>query len=160
MGITRGRLSAVAVPLPNPELTTTPGTPLAPPVPLPYPGPEGRSKLPRAAMLAGLPWPALAGIPFGSPKPPVCTCVGARAVVGVAELPVENTLVFTACLGITGAELRGSGSSFLGAMLTVGAGASSNFTGVFGCGAGRRKALGGGSRLATTTGLNLLAGCG
>ncbi len=44
-------------------------------------------------------------------------------MVGAAELPVENTLVFTACLGITGAELIGS--SFLLSMLTVGAGSSS-----------------------------------
>src|SRR5258708_31131436 len=111
-------------------------------------------------MLPGWPWRAWAGIPFGWRKPAVCTCEGARAVVGVAELPVENTLILTACLGITGAELRGSGSSFLGAMLTVGAGASSTFTRAFGCGAGRRSAFAGGSRLATTTGLNLLAGCG
>src|SRR5258708_38025450 len=111
-------------------------------------------------MLPGWPWPGWAGIPFGSRKPAVCTWGGARAVVGVAELPVENTLILTACLGITGAELRGSGSSFLGAMLTVGAGASSIFTGVFGCGAGRRSAFVGGSRLATTTGLSWVTGCG
>ncbi len=33
------------------------------------------------------------GIPFGSPNPPVCTFAGAAAIVGVAELPVENTFV-------------------------------------------------------------------
>src|ERR1700730_4623536 len=112
-------------------------------------------------MLTGLPWPALAGIPFGSPKPPVCTWEGARAVVAVAELPVENTLVFTACLGITGAELSGSGSSFLSATFTVGALVSSIFIfGAFGCGAGSRSALVGGSTLAMTTGFKWLGGCG
>jgi len=45
-------------------------------------------------------------------------------MVGAAELPVEKTFVATT-LGITGAGLGGSDSSFLGAMLTEGAEASS-----------------------------------
>ncbi len=82
-------------------------------------------------------------------------------MVGVAELPVENTLVFTACLGMTGAELGGSGSNFLGAMLTVGAASSSTFTGTFGVGAGRRNALAGGSSSAMNVGFgNSRNGCG
>jgi hypothetical protein len=45
-------------------------------------------------MFAGLPLLfGFAGTPLGSPKPPVCTFCGAAAMVGVAELPVENTLV-------------------------------------------------------------------
>src|SRR6266478_1189101 len=104
-------------------------------------------------MLTGLPWPTLAGIPLGSPKPPVCTCEAARAIVGVAELPVENTLVFTACLGMTGAELSGNGSNFLAAILIAGAVTSSTFAGVLGCGAGSRNALLGASSRATNVGL-------
>jgi hypothetical protein len=45
-------------------------------------------------MFAGLPLLfGFAGTPLGSPNPPVCTFCGAAAMVGVAELPVENTLV-------------------------------------------------------------------
>jgi hypothetical protein len=80
-------------------------------------------------------------------------------MVGVAELPVENTFVFTT-LGIGGAELGGSESNFLAVMLTVGAGASSILA-AFGFGAGRRKALAGGSISATNTGLGSCRnGCG
>jgi hypothetical protein len=45
--------------------------------------------------------------------------------VGTAELPAEKTFVATT-LGTKGA-LAGSGSSFLGAIFTVGAEASSTF---------------------------------
>ncbi len=80
-------------------------------------------------------------------------------MVGAAELPVEKTFVATT-LGITGAGLDGSGSNFLGAMRTVGAGDSSIFT-AFGCGAGSRKAVAGGSRFATNMGLGRgRTGCG
>jgi hypothetical protein len=48
-------------------------------------------------------------------------------MVGAAELPVENTFVATP-LGIAGAGLGGSGSSFLAAILTLGAEGSSTFT--------------------------------
>jgi hypothetical protein len=83
------------------------------------------------------------------------------AIVGAAELPVENTFVFTACFGIMGAGLIGIGSSFLGAMLTVGAASSTTLAGAFGCWAGSRRALMGGSRLAMKTGLgNWRNGCG
>src|SRR5215470_15463269 len=112
--------SPVATPFPNPVLATTPRTPFAPPVPLPYPGPAGRSKDPSCAMLAGLPFElACAGTPFGSPKPPVCTFCGAAAIVGVAELPVENTLVCTRRRGIAGALCGRLG--LLGATSTLGA---------------------------------------
>src|ERR1700716_3493236 len=53
-------------------------------------------------MFTALPSLALAGTPLGSPKPPVCTLCGARAIVGAAELPVENTLVLPSCFGMTG----------------------------------------------------------
>src|SRR5579862_8053273 len=106
-------MSPVAVPLPKPVLITTPRVPLLPPLPLPYPPPDGRSKDPRAAILTAFPGVPLAGIPFGSPKPPVWTCEAGRATLGVAELPVEKTLVAT-ILGTTGAGLLGSGSSLRG----------------------------------------------
>ena len=78
-------------------------------------------------------------------------------MVGVAELPVENTFVFTACLGITGAGAGGRGSNFLAAMATVGAGSSCTFTGVFGWGAGNRRASGGRVQLGDYRGLPQLA---
>jgi hypothetical protein len=110
-------------------------------------------------MLTGFPWFALAGSPLGSPKPPVWTWDGARAMVGAAELPVENTFVATP-LGIAGAGLGGSGSSFLAAILTFGAEGSSTFT-ALGWGAGSRKALTGGSTFATNTGFGSgRTGCG
>src|SRR5579863_1858697 len=127
-----GRESPMATPLPNPELTTTPRAPLAPPVPFPEPGPEGRSNEPSWAMVIGFPWLALAGTPLGSPKPPVCTFAAASAVVGVAELPVEKTLVFTGARGITGLGDGGRASNFLTATTTSGAGVSSTL--IFGFG--------------------------
>src|SRR5215469_12213125 len=68
---TRPLLSPIATPLPNPALATTPRTPFAPPVPFPEPGPDGRSKEPKAPILIALPLVSLAGTPFGSPNPPV-----------------------------------------------------------------------------------------
>src|SRR6266567_7384495 len=50
-----GCASPVATPFPKPVLATTPRTPLAPPVPLPYPGPAGKSNEPSWAIFAGLP---------------------------------------------------------------------------------------------------------
>ena len=73
-------------------------------------------------MFTGFPSLARAGTPLGSPNPPVCTWDGALAMVCGAELPVENTLVFTNCRGMTGLFASGIGSSFLDAILTVGAG--------------------------------------
>src|SRR5438046_4828547 len=66
----------VAMPLPNPVLATTPRAPLAPPVPLPDPGPVGMSNPPACAMFTARVCVVLAGMPLGSPKPPVCTCCG------------------------------------------------------------------------------------
>src|SRR5579864_4143341 len=151
----------MATPLPKPPLAITPRAPLAPPVPLPYPGPAGRSNEPSCAMFTGLPPVSLAGIPLGSPKPPVCTFSGARvAIVGVAELPVEKTLVLIV-LGITGLA-AGSGSSFLAAILTCGAAVSSLIAFGFGVGAGTRNASGAGSTLAATVNLGSVrtTGCG
>src|SRR5260370_40027348 len=76
-------------------------------------------------MFTGFPLLAGAGTPLGSPKAAVCTWDGALAIVGVAELPGENTFVFTSCRGMTGLSVSGSGSSFLDAILTDGAGTSS-----------------------------------
>src|ERR1019366_3949859 len=67
---------------------------------------------PACAIVTGRPWVSDAGTPFGSPKPPVCTFAGAAAIVGVAELPVENTFVLTGGLGIIG---------FLAGSVTLGA---------------------------------------
>src|ERR1700722_6776091 len=141
-----GRFSPTAVPLPKPVLATTPATPFAPPLPFPCPPPEGKSKDPTPAMFTAFPWSDFVGSPLGSPKPPVCTWDEAIATVGTAEVPVENVFVLTT-LGIGGGELIGRGSDFRGAMLTVGAGASSIFM-AFGCGAGSRNAVSGGTRAA------------
>src|SRR4029077_9054850 len=103
------------------------GRPLAPPVPLPLPGPVGMSNPPDCAMFTALVCVVFVAIPLGSPKPPVCTCGDGRSVVWGAELPVEKTLVLTACLGTTGAVDGGIGSNFLAAILTSGARASSTF---------------------------------
>ena len=103
-------------------------------------------------MLTALAWSALAGIPFGSPKPPVCTCEGARAMVGVAELPVENTLVFTACLGMTGAGAGGSGSNFLGGDADRGSRIVLHLHGSFRLGCGKTQGVNGRIELATTGG--------
>src|SRR6478672_10513947 len=113
-------LSPVATPLPNPALAITPRTPFAPPVPLPEPGPVGKSNEPAWAMLTGRLLFSRAGTPLGSPKPPVCTFLGASAIVGRAELPVENTWVFTNCFGITGA-LGGRVTGLMAAISTFGA---------------------------------------
>ena len=88
-------LSPVATPSPNPALEMTPFLPFAPPVPLPAPPPDGKSNDPTCAIVTGFPWVSAAGTPLGSPNPPVCTFCGAAAIVGGAELPVENTLVRT-----------------------------------------------------------------
>src|SRR4029077_10867259 len=107
-------------------------------------------------MFTGLPLLARAGTPLGSPNPPVCTWDGALAIVGAAELPVENTLVFTNCLGMTGLFASGSGSSLLDAILTDGAGRSSTLG--FGSGAGTCSTSGRDSTRATTMGFR--RGCG
>src|SRR5260370_9065846 len=75
----------------------------------------------------GRPLLSRAGTPLGSPKPPVCTFDGAAAMVGVAELPVENTFVLTGGLGIMG--FTSGRSSFLAASVTLGA--CSSGTGTF-----------------------------
>src|SRR3974377_1815731 len=100
-------------------------------------------------MFAGLPVLLFAaGTPFGSPNPPVCTFCGAAAIVGVAELPVENTLVCTRRRGISGADAGRFG--LLAAICTWGAVTSSVGTRGFGDGAGKRRFSGiGVSRYAT-----------
>ena len=84
------------------------------------PGPVGKSNDPAGAMFTGWALLSRAGTPLGSPKPPVCTFFGASAMVGTAELPVENTWVFTSCFGITGA-MGGSGTGLVAAISTLGA---------------------------------------
>ena len=149
--------SPTATPLPNPALATTPRAPREPPVPLPYPGPVGKSKDPCCAMVTGRPLFSRAGTPFGSPNPPVCTCSGARAMVGVAELPVEKTLVFTNCRGITGAGCRATGL-FAATSILGGAGGSSGWTFALISGGRRRTACDG---ICTTAGgLNNRTGWG
>src|SRR5260221_10131472 len=103
-------------------------------------------------MFTALPGLALAATPLGSPKPPVCTFCGARATVCGAELPVEKTLVLTACLGITGALVGGRFSSLRSAIFTSGTDVSSTTFGFGrGRGADRCNCAGGGSKFATTT---------
>ncbi len=130
-----------------PLLATTPRAPLAPPVPLPEPGPTGISNPPACAMLMARVCVVFAGMPLGSPKPPVCTLSGARRMVCGAELPVEK-LLSTTGFGMTGA-VEGIGSSFLVASFTSGATASSTLGLGCGRGAGKRSAAGGGSSAAT-----------
>src|SRR5258707_1993162 len=84
-----------ATPFPNPVLATVPRTPLAPPVPFPYPSPPGNAGEPRRLMfvvLLGFPLP---GRPFGSPNPPVCTLFTGAVTVAGAALPVPKLLTFT-----------------------------------------------------------------
>src|ERR1700675_417086 len=110
-------------------------------------------------MFAGLPvLLARAGTPFGSPNPPVWTFWGAAAIVGVAELPVEKTLVCTSLRGIAGVAAGRFG--LLAAISTLGGCISS--TSIFGLGAGNRKFSGMGvSRCATGSGvLNSRIGAG
>src|SRR5215472_8995867 len=91
-----------ATPLPKPALAIVPRAPCAPPVPLPVPGPAGRSNEPsRATVIA----PFLSEVPltpFGSPNPPVWTsCAGFWRVAG-AELPEAKDSVTTSFFGFTG----------------------------------------------------------
>src|SRR5262249_16532233 len=105
-------------------------------------------------MLAGLPLELpCAGTPFGSPNPPVCTFWGAAAMVGVAELPVENTLVCTSRFGITGAAVGRSG--FAAAIFTSGACVSSTLAFGLGVVEGRRRFSGMGV-LSCATGSGIL----
>src|ERR1700690_3082777 len=93
-------------------------------------------------MFTGFPLVGFAGTPFGSPKPPVWVFCGGAAMVGAAELPVENKLVATSRLGIAGATGTGialAASSILGAT-----GASSAGT--------WRLIWGGGTWIASTSG--------
>src|SRR5262245_40811947 len=104
---------------------------------------------------------SFAGTPLGSPKPPVCTFCGAAAMVGVAELPVENTLVCTSRRGIAGAVCGRFG--LLAAISTLRDWVSSTTVGRgFGGGAGNRRFSGiGVSKCATGSGiLNSRIGAG
>src|SRR5262249_2766533 len=142
-------LPGPATPLPKPALATVPRTPLAPPVPLPSPGPLGKSKEPSFAictpvLLVCLP----TGTPFGSPKPPVCTWLTLACSVGLAELP-EETPVSIAFVGLP----RATGAGF---------GLLSNLpTSRLGCGLGDTGAgTGGGSTFATAGGGGIPRGFG
>src|SRR5215813_217121 len=91
-----------ATPLPNPALAIVPRAPCAPPVPLPVPGPAGKSKEPN---LAATSWPFFSDVPFtpfGSPKPPVCTSRAGFCSVAGAELPDAKFSVTTSFFGRTG----------------------------------------------------------
>jgi hypothetical protein len=79
-------------------------------------------------------------------------------MVGVAELPVEKTLVVTPRFGMTGSIFTGSGAGVFREMFTAGAELSS-IRKTFGWGAGRRNAFEGASKRATNAGFNGL-GCG
>src|SRR5258708_40134060 len=80
----------VATPEPKSQLATVPLTPLAPPDPLPCPGPTGMSNDPICAatnLAPALPSPLS---PLGSPKPPVCTFSIGLLTVGCAALPAKD----------------------------------------------------------------------
>src|SRR5713101_190231 len=81
----------------TPPLPTipTPAVPFEPPKPLPKPRPDGNPGFPFAATLTPcLPSP-VAGIPLGSPKPPVWTCAAGFAVVGITLVGCANVFVAT-----------------------------------------------------------------
>src|SRR5882762_324772 len=88
-----------AVPLPKPVLATVPRIPLAPPVPLPYPGPPGNAGEPRRLTFVALFGSPLPGTPLGSPKPPVCTLFTGSTTVAGAALPEDITPTFTSSFG-------------------------------------------------------------
>src|ERR1043165_310958 len=71
-------------------------------------------------MFTGFPLFSRDGTPLGSPKHTVWTFCGAAAMVGVAELPVENTSVLTSCRGMMGVFV-GSGIGLVAASVTLGA---------------------------------------
>src|SRR5262249_16570210 len=91
-----------ATPVPKPALAIVPRAPCAPPVPLPVPGPAGRSNAPsRATVIA----PFLSEVPltpFGSPNPPVCTSCAGFCRVACAELPEAKESVTTSFFAFTG----------------------------------------------------------
>jgi len=125
--------------------TYTPGTPLAPPVrAIARSRGQSNFRALRCYALLDLPWRNSIRITEAA----VCTCEGASATVGVAELPCENTLVFT-LFGITGAELASRSSSWRDADGGTGRLPPSL---ELSAGDGRRKTLGGGSSCATSLG--------
>src|SRR6201988_3291408 len=89
----------LATPFPNPVLATVPRTPLAPPVPFPYPSPPGNAGDPSRFTFGDLFGRAFPANPLGSPNPPVCTLLTGTFTVAGAALPVLRLLTFTSSLG-------------------------------------------------------------
>src|SRR5450432_386070 len=133
--------------------------PFSPAVPFPEPPPFGKSNDPTLAIFtAALLLLFLVGMPFGSPKPPVWTLSGARAMVGGAELPVVKSPVLTKAFGIFGGGMSMTGR--LEATSILGAATSSSTLGFGMIGAGIFSAVLISSIGGNGGGVSLRMGCG
>src|SRR5262249_2531049 len=86
---------------PTPALATVPCAPRDPPVPLPWPGPDGKLNAPKLATISDPFFSDVPRTPLGSPKPPVWTSRAGLLSVAGCELP-ENAAATTSRLFSTG----------------------------------------------------------